>query len=98
EHPPPQTPWSSGQTPMWSDSSSRATRSRIPRALGAAAPADAVPALAETLDDPNADVRKAAVLALLRHPSTPAARTALTSATTDPDADVRAYAGRVDTG
>lgn len=73
-------------------------RAGVAKALGAAAPADAVPALAETLGDPNADVRKAAVLALLRHPSAPAARTAPTSAATDTDADVRAYAGRVNTG
>ncbi|MDQ0788523.1 fumarate reductase/succinate dehydrogenase flavoprotein subunit [Streptomyces sp. B3I8] len=36
-------------------------------ALGAADPDTAVPALAKALADPNADVRKAAVLALLRH-------------------------------
>ncbi|MGC5343208.1 fumarate reductase/succinate dehydrogenase flavoprotein subunit [Streptomyces sp. DT171] len=63
-------------------------------ALAAADPAVAVPALAAALDDPNADVRKAAVLALLRHPAHAPARTALASATADPDADVRAYAAR----
>jgi succinate dehydrogenase/fumarate reductase flavoprotein subunit/HEAT repeat protein len=36
-------------------------------ALGAADPDTAVPSLAKALADPNADVRKAAVLALLRH-------------------------------
>ena len=36
-------------------------------ALGAADPDTAVPALAKALADPNADVRKAVVLALLRH-------------------------------
>ncbi|MET9468794.1 fumarate reductase/succinate dehydrogenase flavoprotein subunit [Streptomyces sp. NPDC006544] len=63
-------------------------------ALRAALPAGAVPALAETLADPNADVRKAAVLSLLAHRSVPEARTALAVATTDPDADIRAYASR----
>ncbi|MEU1051213.1 fumarate reductase/succinate dehydrogenase flavoprotein subunit [Streptomyces sp. NPDC005876] len=63
-------------------------------ALSAAASGTAVPALAKALADPNADVRKAAVLALTRHTSTTEARAALASATTDPDADVRAYAAR----
>ncbi|RSS62226.1 fumarate reductase/succinate dehydrogenase flavoprotein subunit [Streptomyces sp. WAC07061] len=64
-------------------------------ALRAAPPARAVPALAKALDDGNADVRKAAVLSLLRHrDDDPGARTALASATADPDADVRAYAAR----
>ena len=54
----------------------------------------AVPALAKALADPNADVRKAAVLALTRHTSTADARAALATATTDSDADVRAYAAR----
>ncbi|GGR80351.1 fumarate reductase/succinate dehydrogenase flavoprotein-like FrdA [Streptomyces nojiriensis] len=62
--------------------------------LSAAAPAAAVPALAKALADANADVRKAAVLALLAHRDTPEARAALTTAVSDPDADVRAYAGR----
>ncbi|MEV6653396.1 fumarate reductase/succinate dehydrogenase flavoprotein subunit [Streptomyces sp. NPDC051219] len=65
-------------------------------ALSAADPQDAVPALAKALADPNADVRKAAVLALLRHPAHDDARTALARAVKDPDADVRAYAARVD--
>ncbi|MFG2607297.1 fumarate reductase/succinate dehydrogenase flavoprotein subunit [Streptomyces sp. NPDC048514] len=59
------------------------------------APADtAVPALAKALADPNADVRKAAVLALTRHRATEEARAALATATADSDADVRAYAAR----
>ncbi|MGI5359007.1 fumarate reductase/succinate dehydrogenase flavoprotein subunit [Streptomyces sp. CA-252508] len=63
-------------------------------ALGAADPAVAVPALAEALDDTHADVRKAAVLALLRHRTDERARSALAGATDDTDADVRAYAAR----
>ncbi|MFE1809968.1 fumarate reductase/succinate dehydrogenase flavoprotein subunit [Streptomyces sp. NPDC059533] len=63
-------------------------------ALRSASPSEAVPALAETLTDPNADVRKAAVLSLLAHRGVPGARTALATATADPDADVRAYASR----
>ncbi|MEU9956740.1 HEAT repeat domain-containing protein [Streptomyces sp. NPDC050982] len=70
-------------------------------ALSAADAEVAVPALAKILGDPNADVRKAAVLALVRHTqsgeadtSTAAARAALATATTDSDADVRAYASR----
>ncbi|MFJ9643927.1 fumarate reductase/succinate dehydrogenase flavoprotein subunit [Streptomyces sp. NPDC101206] len=63
--------------------------------LRTADPAVAVPALAAALGDPDADVRKAAVLSLLPHgATTPAAREALATATTDPDADVRAYASR----
>ncbi|WP_406439335.1 fumarate reductase/succinate dehydrogenase flavoprotein subunit [Streptomyces sp. NBC_00631] len=64
------------------------------RALGAAGAAVAVPALAESLADRNADVRKAAVLALTRHAGAEEARAALATATADPDADVRAYAAR----
>ncbi|CAL9547278.1 ATP-binding cassette domain-containing protein [Streptomyces sp. enrichment culture] len=61
-----------------------------------AAPSDrAVPVLAKALADRNADVRKAAVLALTRHTATTeAARTALATVTGDTDADVRAYATR----
>ncbi|MFB7261195.1 fumarate reductase/succinate dehydrogenase flavoprotein subunit [Streptomyces nojiriensis] len=62
--------------------------------LSAAAPEAAVPALAKALADANADVRKAAVLALLAHRDTPEVRAALATAVSDPDADVRAYAGR----
>ncbi|MEU4172522.1 fumarate reductase/succinate dehydrogenase flavoprotein subunit [Streptomyces sp. NPDC026665] len=64
------------------------------KALSAADPGTAVPALAKALADPNADVRKAAVLALTRHRATEDARAALATATTDSDADVRAYAAR----
>ncbi|MFB7652035.1 MULTISPECIES: fumarate reductase/succinate dehydrogenase flavoprotein subunit [unclassified Streptomyces] len=64
-------------------------------ALSAAVPGSAVPVLAKALADPNADVRKTAVLALTRHADgTPDARSALATATTDSDADVRAYAAR----
>ncbi|NBE55907.1 fumarate reductase/succinate dehydrogenase flavoprotein subunit [Streptomyces boluensis] len=63
-------------------------------ALGAASPDLAVPALAKSLADLNADVRKQAVLALLRHPEVPEAVSALVRAVGDSDADVRAYAGR----
>ncbi|MFF4034801.1 fumarate reductase/succinate dehydrogenase flavoprotein subunit [Streptomyces sviceus] len=69
-------------------------RSGAATALSAAAPEVAVPALAKALADPNADVRKAAVLALTRHTGTEDARAALATATTDSDADVRAYAAR----
>ncbi|MFF4871912.1 fumarate reductase/succinate dehydrogenase flavoprotein subunit [Streptomyces sp. NPDC000961] len=63
-------------------------------ALRAAPAGLAVPALAPVLADPNADVRKAAVLSLLAHRDDPAARAALAGAADDPDADVRAYAAR----
>ncbi|MBW8821099.1 MAG: HEAT repeat domain-containing protein, partial [Streptomyces sp.] len=69
-------------------------RSGAAMALSAADPEVAVPALAKALADPNADVRKAAVLALTRHTSADDARAALATATTDSDADVRAYAAR----
>lgn len=64
------------------------------KALSATDSGTAVPALAKTLADPNADVRKAAVLALTHHRATEDARAALATATTDSDADVRAYAAR----
>ncbi|MFG3266398.1 fumarate reductase/succinate dehydrogenase flavoprotein subunit [Streptomyces bobili] len=63
-------------------------------ALSVADPVLAVPALAKALADPNADVRKAAVLALTRHHATEDTRAALSTATADSDADVRAYAAR----
>ncbi|MES4888153.1 fumarate reductase/succinate dehydrogenase flavoprotein subunit [Streptomyces sp. NPDC096012] len=63
-------------------------------ALSAAPAGTAVPALAKALADPNADVRKAAVLALTRHRAIEEARSALATATADSDADVRAYAAR----
>ncbi|MGW7439893.1 fumarate reductase/succinate dehydrogenase flavoprotein subunit [Streptomyces sp. NPDC054849] len=62
--------------------------------LAAAEPGAAVPALAGALADANADVRKAAVLALLAHRGAAEARSALAAAVGDPDADVRAYAAR----
>ncbi|MEU5532754.1 fumarate reductase/succinate dehydrogenase flavoprotein subunit [Streptomyces sp. NPDC020362] len=74
--------------PAWQVRSGAATALSV-------APADtAVPALAKALADPNADVRKAAVLALTRHNAAEEARAALATATADPDADVRAYAAR----
>ncbi|MEU8871626.1 fumarate reductase/succinate dehydrogenase flavoprotein subunit [Streptomyces javensis] len=64
-------------------------------ALAAAAPGLGVPALGRALADPHADVRKAAVLALLPLADRePAAREALSSVRADPDADVRAYAAK----
>ncbi|MBE8477783.1 fumarate reductase/succinate dehydrogenase flavoprotein subunit [Streptomyces justiciae] len=69
-------------------------RSGAATALSGAAADTAVPALAKALADPNADVRKAAVLALTRHTATESARAALATATSDSDADVRAYASR----
>ncbi|MFI1655866.1 fumarate reductase/succinate dehydrogenase flavoprotein subunit [Streptomyces sp. NPDC020472] len=69
-------------------------RSGAATALRAATPGLAVPALAGALADPNADVRKAAVLSLLVHRAEPAARAALAGAADDADADVRAYASR----
>ncbi len=63
-------------------------------ALSAAAPTTAVPALRAALSDANADVRKAAVRALLHHMAHEGVREALASVTGDPDADVRAYARR----
>ncbi|MEU6255267.1 fumarate reductase/succinate dehydrogenase flavoprotein subunit [Streptomyces sp. NPDC047043] len=69
-------------------------RSGAATALSAAEPDVAVPALTKALADQNADVRKAAVLALTRHSHTEDARAALATATTDSDADVRAYAAR----
>jgi len=75
--------------PAWQVRSGAAT------ALAAADSDLAVPALAKALGDPNADVRKSAVLALVRHAGVdPSARAALATAATDTDADVRAYASR----
>ncbi|MFF1452663.1 fumarate reductase/succinate dehydrogenase flavoprotein subunit [Streptomyces sp. NPDC058274] len=75
--------------PAWQVRSGAAT------ALSAGDADTAVPALAKVLADPNADVRKAAVLALVRHAGVhEGARAALATATTDADADVRAYASR----
>ncbi|MFJ8660207.1 fumarate reductase/succinate dehydrogenase flavoprotein subunit [Streptomyces sp. NPDC093795] len=69
-------------------------RSGAATALRSAPAAVAVPALAGALTDPNADVRKAAVLSLLEHRADASARGALAGAADDPDADVRAYAAR----
>ncbi|MGW2999931.1 HEAT repeat domain-containing protein, partial [Streptomyces sp. NPDC001155] len=69
-------------------------RSGAATALSAATAETAVPALAKALADLNADVRKAAVLALTRHRAMEEARAALATATADSDADVRAYAAR----
>ncbi|MER5309408.1 fumarate reductase/succinate dehydrogenase flavoprotein subunit [Streptomyces sp. NPDC002773] len=74
--------------PAWQVRSGAAT------ALRSAPAAVAVPALAGALTDPNADVRKAAVLSLLEHRADASARGALAGAADDPDADVRAYAAR----
>ncbi|MFE2050305.1 fumarate reductase/succinate dehydrogenase flavoprotein subunit [Streptomyces sp. NPDC059459] len=75
--------------PAWQVRSGAAT------ALSAAAAGIAVPALAKALADSNADVRKAAVLALTRHTAVSQdARSALATVTADSDADVRAYASR----
>lgn len=65
------------------------------RALAGAAPTVAVPTLSRALTDQHLDVRKAAVLSLMRWAdSEPAARDALGVALEDGDADVRAYARR----
>ncbi|MFC5218571.1 fumarate reductase/succinate dehydrogenase flavoprotein subunit [Streptomyces coerulescens] len=69
-------------------------RAGAAKALGGAAPEGGVPGLAGLLRDTDADVRKAAVLGLLRHSVHADARAALATAVNDPDADVRAYAGR----
>jgi HEAT repeat protein len=66
-------------------------------ALRTSLPSTAVPALTKASADPNADVRKAAVLSLLTHRADPEARAALATATTDSDADIRAYASRATT-
>ncbi|MGW4979449.1 fumarate reductase/succinate dehydrogenase flavoprotein subunit [Streptomyces mirabilis] len=75
--------------PAWQVRSGAAT------ALSAAEARVAVPALTRALADPNADVRKATVLALVQHSVLDEdARAALATATADSDADVRAYASR----
>ncbi|OPF83585.1 fumarate reductase/succinate dehydrogenase flavoprotein subunit [Streptomyces antioxidans] len=64
-------------------------------ALSGAATGVGVPALRGALGDPHADVRKAAVLALLPLAERElGAREALSLVRSDPDADVRAYAAR----
>jgi succinate dehydrogenase/fumarate reductase flavoprotein subunit/HEAT repeat protein len=69
-------------------------RAGAARALASADPDVAVAPLAGALADPHADVRKAAVIALLPLAAHPAAGDALRAASSDPDADVRAYAQR----
>ncbi|UGT55482.1 fumarate reductase/succinate dehydrogenase flavoprotein subunit [Nocardia asteroides] len=64
------------------------------RGLAGAGADDAVAPLAQALSDRHLDVRKAAVLALSTWPGDAGAVEALTTAVTDPDADVRAYARR----
>ncbi|MGH3313283.1 MAG: HEAT repeat domain-containing protein [Streptomyces sp.] len=73
---------------------SRQVRAGAATALSAADPAHAVPAVAKMLGDPNADARKAAVLALLARSTREDARGPLATAVLDPDADVRVYAAR----
>lgn len=63
-------------------------------ALGGAAPDHGVPALAELLKDRDADVRKAAVPGLSRHAAHEGRPHGTATAVDDPDADVRAHAGR----
>ncbi|MGY1496536.1 HEAT repeat domain-containing protein [Streptomyces sp. QTS52] len=72
--------------PAWQVRSGAAT------ALGAAAPALAVPALSDALSEPFADVREAAVRALRRHDRRPGVADALASMAGDADTNVRAYA------
>jgi succinate dehydrogenase/fumarate reductase flavoprotein subunit/HEAT repeat protein len=68
------------------------------KALAAAPPEVAVPALLTAATDPNLDVRRAAIRALATWPVHPDVVTALhTAATADPDADVRAWARRART-
>ncbi len=64
------------------------------RALAAADPALAVPALLAARHDPNLDVRRAAVQSLTAWTDRPEVAAALRSAQADADADVRAYARR----
>lgn len=64
------------------------------RALGAADPDIAVPALLAAAGDGNLDVRKAAVRSLSAWADRPEVADALHAAAADPDADVRAWARR----
>jgi HEAT repeat protein len=61
-------------------------------ALGATKDEQALPALVEALRDQHLDVRKGAAQALSAWAAHPEAKVALTSALTDLDAHVRAYA------
>jgi HEAT repeat protein len=63
-------------------------------ALSAATLEVAVPVLTTAAQDPHADVRKAAVIALSQWGENPEAALALKQAQADSDADVRAYARR----
>ncbi|TDD67062.1 fumarate reductase/succinate dehydrogenase flavoprotein subunit [Actinomadura rubrisoli] len=69
-------------------------RTGAAKGLAAADPDIAAGPLIKALDDPHLDVRKAAVISLAPHAPRPDVQDALTSATNDPDADVRAYARR----
>jgi succinate dehydrogenase/fumarate reductase flavoprotein subunit/HEAT repeat protein len=64
------------------------------RGLAVAPAGDAVPVLVEAVEDPSADVRKAAVITLSAWTDVPEVVTALELATKDGDADVRGYARR----
>ncbi|WP_040802529.1 fumarate reductase/succinate dehydrogenase flavoprotein subunit [Nocardia concava] len=64
------------------------------RGLAALNPEQAAEPLTTALADIHPDIRKAAVLTLSAWPESAAARTALETALTDSDADVRAYARR----
>jgi len=77
-----------GGDPAWQ------ARAGAAQALAAAPPGLAVPPLAGAARDPHADVRKAAVIALVPMSGHPAAAEALRAAAADSDADVRAYARR----
>jgi succinate dehydrogenase/fumarate reductase flavoprotein subunit/HEAT repeat protein len=76
------------QAPAWQ------VREGAARALSGAAAEFAVPRLSEALADAHLDVRKAAVLSLIRWAGESGARDALGIALKDSDADVRAYARR----
>lgn len=69
-------------------------RAGAAQALAAVHPDMAAPPLAVAARDPHADVRKAAVIALVPMSDHPAAGDALRTAVDDSDADVRAYARR----
>jgi len=77
-----------GGDPAWQ------ARAGAAQALAAASAEVAVPPLAAAARDPHADVRKAAVIALVPMIGYPVAAEALRAAVTDTDADVRAYARR----
>jgi HEAT repeat protein len=64
------------------------------RGLAAAPPDVAVPPLVAAVEDAHADVRKAAVIALVEWADRRDVAEALERAGKDPDADVRGYARR----